>query len=160
MRGIVVSEKYVVHGAKLKCSGCADESCHVDLKVTDDRRIKINGEYVANKSDVFAENISDFGECKNLSPISFQGLSPQVQFYAMQQTSRVIDIPEIRDFQPCALKEDRTSRESGGRDILTPWLDCKEDVLVAGHPAVVESSYIMCTAGGGMITVDHTGQDG
>jgi len=41
---------------------------------------------------------------------------------------------------------------------LTPWLDCKDDVIVAGHPAVLTSSKLMCSKGGGTISVDGSGQ--
>ena len=43
---------------------------------------------------------------------------------------------------------------------LTPWIECKEDVIVAGHPAVLTTSFLMCKAGGGMITVSDSGQEG
>ena len=42
--------------------------------------------------------------------------------------------------------------------ILTPWLECKDDVIVAGHPAVLETSEMMCATGGGRIIIVFSGQ--
>ena len=154
-----MSEKYVVNGARLKCSACHDKNHTVPLEVLGERRIKINGKYVANKSDVFSENIGDFGKCKNLSPLEDCPRMNRIMNNAMRPegiSAELFDQEVARDLKPCVREG---SRGDGGIGSLTPWLDCKEDVMVAGHPAVVESSYIMCVAGGGTITVVDSGQD-
>ena len=151
-----MAEKYVVDGAMLLCS---NGSVCVFLQVEEDRKIKINGKYVANKSDVFEENIPDFGTCKALGGLISNPDGREFVMTAMTQFDGSVEEVLVRDDTPCELKTDHVSRSVGGEGILTPWLDCKDNVLIADHPAVLESSYIMCTAGGGTITVEDTGQD-
>ena len=59
---------------------------------------------------------------------------------------------EIGSFGICS------SRQNVCTPILTPWLECKGDVIISGHLAVLKSSYLMCMAGGGKITVTGSGQ--
>ena len=136
-----MAEKYVVSGARLKCS---NSSTIVRLNILRDRHIHIeqNGNFIANKSDVFPDNIRTFGQC--------QGCTSD----------------EDENGDACSVdsagRGGRCIRE-GSRDgdfgSFTPWLGCKEDVLIAGQPAVLESSYIWCLAGGGKITVADSGQE-
>jgi len=158
MRGIVVSEKYVVHGAKLKCN---QGSACVLLSVKDDRRIKIDGKYIANKSDVFKENIPAFGNCQALGGLVDPPGGPDWSPNHMTLISGGMDRNLVRENIPCEIMGSRPDDDGLGGDpniSLTPWLDCKEDVLIGGHPAVVESSYIMCTVGGGTIEIIESGQ--
>ena len=144
-----MSEKYVVAGALLKCDGSYDEE-GVELYIEDDRKIKIDGKYVANKSDVFYENIPSFGKCKNLSQDCPGDCESDDD---SDETDDESDYTEDC-IQECIREGNRGGGEIGS---LTPWLDCKDDVLIAGHPAVLESSYLMCVVGGGTIKVDVEG---
>ena len=151
-----MSEEYVVEGAMLKCSASDDEYKRVALYIEDDRKIKIDGKYVANKSDIYVENIPSFGLCKNLS----QEYSVDCSLDDDSDETDTESEDEEECKQPC---EREGNREDGGIGSLTPWLDCKDDVLIAGHPAVLESSYLMCIVGGGTISIDEetgSGQSG
>ena len=122
----MAEERYVVHGAWLRCS----RGSHlVPLTILIDRRIKVGNQFIANKSDVFRANVCYFGTCESRKSACVRtGNRPNVSTENIIPTS------------------------------LTPWIDCKENVLIAGHPAVLESSYMLCTVGGGIITVRSSGQ--
>jgi len=68
-----------------------------------------------------------------------------------------IRMENIRSFGTCSALQSACIRTD---DSFTPWLDCEDDVIVAGHPAVLTSSKILCSIGGGAISVDSSGQPG
>jgi len=111
-----MSVEYVVASARLRCT-CGSGT--VGLRLPVDRHISSGMRFIANRSDMFLDNIGSFGTCSAL--------------------------------QSGCIREERS---------LTPWLDCKDNVIVAGHEAVLKTSILMCSIGGGTISVDDSGQLG
>ncbi|MCL2152488.1 MAG: DUF4280 domain-containing protein [Oscillospiraceae bacterium] len=79
-------------------------------------------------------------------------ITSQNKFVANRSDIRVENIP---NFGTCNALQSACVREDAS---LTPWLEYKDDVIVAGHPAVLKSSILMCSIGGGTISVDSSGQ--
>jgi len=66
-----------------------------------------------------------------------------------------IRVENIVDFGICSALQSKCIRTDVS---FTPWLECKDNVVVAGHYAVLDTSVLMCSMGGGTISVDDSGQ--
>ena len=122
--------KYVCNGAVLKCSQAMPPSISTLIVIPPD--VKAEKKQMANMMDyVPMTNIPTFGLCNAKA-------NPAV----IAATSAALG---VHTPAPCI------------PNIVTPWIECKTDVLVRKNPAVLKSSSLQCMWSG-KISVNSEGQ--
>lgn len=138
-----MAKKYAVENAGLSCQ-YGEQSW---LVVPGDRHIGIGGRMMANQTDYKKACLGcgSFGMCH--SPHISQGVAQEMHDFLLgNKLTSLHQLAAMGGVFPCQY-------EPGFW-----WMETKEDVHIAGSPALMEDSWTFCTPGLGIITLLNSGQ--